>query len=114
MRVVCTDRYHRDTEEFTRRGFRFLEALELLPVHTNAPASRSFTLNRKSISSDQMAPVKAGRREHGEHVYRFKCSCGRDEQHAEFKLVDLVVARFKAACAVDPRATRIDLDITTI
>jgi hypothetical protein len=81
----------------------------LLPM-----ADGGLTLNWKGISPAQIAPVKPIIKAQGEHVFRFECSCGRDVQRTEFKLLDRVTALFKAAVSADPRATRVDLDITTI
>jgi hypothetical protein len=115
VRIICTDPYHRDTAEFARRGFHFVCAMELFPVQTNVRGeSRPFSLNMNGVSSAAIAPVKQALRVYGEHVYKFECSCGRDVQRAEFKLVDLVVPMLAAAAAVDHLATRVDLDITTL
>jgi len=67
-----------------------------------------FTITWRSPMSK--APVKDFRRSDGLWVFRFNCPCGLDKQRLETHLVELV----KQYSAASPRATRFDLDITTI
>jgi hypothetical protein len=115
VRVTCTAQDHRDTEEFGRQGFHLLCLAELAPLETGG-----FTLLERGISSAEMTRVKPALivRElgHGAWTYRFKCAgrrgCGDDPQVHEDTLVASVTALFQLAREKDPRASRIDLDIT--
>lgn len=115
VRIICTDRYHRDTTEFATQGFRLLCLAELVPWEAG-----SFALRERGISSAVMTRVKRSLvvRElgHGAWTYQFKCEgnrgCGRDPQMHEDRVLAIVMALFGLEREKDPRATRIDLDIT--
>ncbi len=77
-------------------------------------AAGGFTLNRKGISAAAIAPAKPVVRADGQYLYWFECTCPRDVQRLESKLVDHVLALIAAAGAADPLTARVDLDITTI
>ncbi len=109
VRVVCTDPYHRDTEEFARRGFHFVCAMDSLDK-----ADGGFTLSLADYGRAAVGPTKGAVHADGQFTYKLLCSCGRDLQLGETKLVDGVTALFAAARAADPRATRIDLDIAIL
>ena len=120
VRVVCTDGYHRDTAEFARYGFHRLCPLVFDPAAdprlTLDPKSTAWMRTSRTVGDFpvQMAPVKSSRRADGQWTYQFRCSCGLDLQRLESGLMDHVTALLGAAYAADPRATRVDLDITTI
>ena len=117
MRITCTDQYHRDTTEFASQGFHLLCLAELVPLEAGG-----FTLRERGISSAVMTQVKRALvvRElgHGDWTYQFKCEgnggCGRDPQMHEDRLLAIVTALFRLERERDPRATRIDLDITRL
>jgi hypothetical protein len=109
VRVICTDSYHRDSEEFARHGFRFLCKMELLPM-----TAGGYWLNLAGLSPAAVSPVKRVVHPGGERTYCFKCTCGRYLQRHGDKLMAAILARIAATGATDPLAARIDLDITTI
>jgi hypothetical protein len=63
VRVICTDEYHRDTEEFARQGFHFLCMMRLFPM-----ADGGFWPNLAGISAAAVAPVKRGIHPDGQRV----------------------------------------------
>lgn len=117
VRITCTDQYHWDTAEFASQGFHLLCLAELAPLEAGG-----FTLRERGISSAVMTQVKPTLvvRElgHGAWTYQFKCEgnrgCGRDPQMHEDRLLAIVTALFRLEREKDPRATRIDLDITRL
>lgn len=117
MRITCTDQYHRDTTEFATQGFHLLCLADLVPLEAGG-----FTLRERGISSAVMTRVKPALvvRElgHGAWTYQFMCEgnggCGRDLQMHEDSLLAKVMALFRVEREKDPRATRIDLDITRL
>ena len=88
---------------------------ELVPLEAGG-----FTLRERGISPAVMTRVKSALvvRElgHGAWTYQFKCEgkrgCGRDTQMHEDRLLRIVMELLRLKRAEDPRATRIDLDIT--
>jgi hypothetical protein len=109
VRVICTDKYHRDTEEFARQGFHFLYMMRLFPM-----ADGGFWPNLAGISAAAVASVKRGIHPDGQRVYRFTCSCGLDLQRLENKLVEHLLTLLSATGATDPLAGRVDLYLTTL
>ena len=109
VRVICTDQYHRDSEEFARRGFRFLHMMELRPL-----ADGGYSLSERGISPAAVHPVKPVAHGDDGFLYQFKCSCGRDLQRRGNNLVGKVLSLIAATGTADPLAARVDLDITAI
>jgi hypothetical protein len=105
VRIICAARSHWDEPKFKRNGFHLVELMELLPM-----ADGGYTLNRLGLSPAMKAPVK---RHPSPFVYVFYCTCERNLQLQEPKLMPRVLARYEAA-GVAPGAARIDLDITTL
>jgi len=109
VRVICTDEYHRDTEEFARQGFHFLCMMRLFPM-----ADGGFWPNLAGVSAAAVAPVKRSIHPDGQRVYQFTCSCGLDLQRLENKLVEHLLTLVSATGATDPLTGRVDLDLTTL
>ena len=88
VRVVCTDPYHEGGEHYLR----------------------TMKLTDAGLVAIRGQGVKDIRHENGDLTYRFACICGRDPQRHWSDLSRIVLAMF----AVNPGATRITLDITTL
>lgn len=109
IRIICTGSFHKDERGFHRHGFHFVKEMRLLRFEDG-----SYTINDAHVSSAVFAPVKPAHRVADERVHWFECTCGRDFQRQDRKLMPHVMALYVAAGAPYPGATRIDLDITTI
>ena len=108
VRVICRDPFHRDTAEFARRGFHFVCALDCTPV----PDGR-YALGLADYGRGAVGPGKHLHAD-GQFAYKLLCSCGRDLQVRETKLVEGVTVLFAIAHAEDPHVTRVDLDIAIL
>jgi hypothetical protein len=109
VHITCTDSFHRDTAEFARRGFHFVCALDCLPV-----ADGGFTLSLADYGCAAVGPAKDAARVDGGFTYKLLCSCGRDLQLRDTRLIAGAAALFAAARAADPRARRIAVDIAIL
>jgi hypothetical protein len=87
VRFVCTDARHRGSGEFRELGHHHVYTLRLAEKADGTPA-----LFWEGVDG----PVKDRRRENGEWVLRFCCSCGRDPQRGEGDVLE-IVARHQAA-----------------
>lgn len=104
--ITCTDPWHRDTRDWQEHGFRLVARLQFAERAETSPAPR-VTLQWDVNSPNP--PVKNRRREDGEWVFRFTCSCGKDVQRDESYLVE-TAQRYAAAFP----GQRVELDLVRI
>jgi hypothetical protein len=105
IRVICTDSRHWAEPKFIRHGFHLIELMTLLPL-----ANGGYTMNALGVSPAAKYPVK---RHPSPFVYVYPCTCGRNLQMEDPKIMPRVLALYEAA-GVAPGTARIDLDITTL
>jgi hypothetical protein len=104
VRVVCRDRRHSGTREWEQRGYRHVADL-LLAERAESSEGPSLTIFWDDNSPGAPA-MKGVRREDGQWVVSFTCTCGRNPQRTESDLV----ARAQLYAAANPgRRAEIDL-----
>jgi hypothetical protein len=116
VRVICTRRHGRE-ETDSARSFRLICLMELVPL-----AEGGLTLRERGISPAEMTRVKRSLAVRqlglGVWTYRFICAgrhgCRLDRQRHDGELLEVVTALFRHEREKNPRATRVDLDITRL
>jgi hypothetical protein len=104
VRIVCRDPRHKGTREWEQHGYRHVATLQLAERAENSEGPR-VTLFSDDNRPDAPA-MKDLRRDDGQWVFKFLCSCGRDVQRAESHLVDIAQ---RYAAAFPGRRVEIDL-----
>ena len=111
VQFTCADAYHRDSKEWVaygchlvgtlRRkqredGTAYLDWVGHRAESADRIATSGITLAWPGIVPAPALPVKGRRRDDGERVWRFRCSCGEDRQKAESELAEIVGRYAKA------------------
>jgi hypothetical protein len=109
IQFVCVDVHHHDGKEWAAYGCHLVGTLRLkrrqggtgyldwtghLAESRDRIATSGITLTIPGIAPD--LPVKGRRRDDGEQVWRFRCSCALDKQRAESELAQIIASYSKA------------------
>jgi hypothetical protein len=126
VRIVCTDTFHRDTEEWARYGHHHLLNLRQVEVHGRArlivPGAKQRTRTVQVTTpdgslvlfeqeEDPKSPIKPYRLVGDERhfIFQFQCSCGRYPQRREDELLG-IAARFREAFP----GRRVEIDLVRL